>query len=127
MAGAEPVLGAVCLWARHFGAEVPLDLVMCFANALSSTAPVRAGRCPGARGSGSCELRQTRAALSAGAELAAGPVAAPRHTAARVDGVRRLDGYGRVLHLCRICLALIPGAGRSVVRRARRVKPAAAR
>lgn len=28
---------------RHFGAEVPLDLVVCFANALSSTAPVRTG------------------------------------------------------------------------------------
>ncbi|MFD4231616.1 DUF317 domain-containing protein [Streptomyces sp. NPDC058545] len=40
MAGAEPVLGAVCPWAASFGADVPLDLVACFADALSSTAPV---------------------------------------------------------------------------------------
>ncbi|MEV0691283.1 DUF317 domain-containing protein [Streptomyces sp. NPDC050388] len=39
-AWAEPAPGSPCLWAASFGAGVPHDLVACFANALSSTAPV---------------------------------------------------------------------------------------
>ncbi|MEW2489526.1 hypothetical protein [Streptomyces sp. NPDC048411] len=38
-----------------------------------------------------------------------------------------LDSSMNVLHLYRTGLALVPAAGRAVVRRARRVKPATAR
>ncbi|MFD7754442.1 S41 family peptidase [Streptomyces sp. NPDC059757] len=66
---------------------------------LSRNLPVKEARGPRGRTRNRGAAAVVLVALLAGTELAAGPVAAARHAAARVDGVWRLDGYGTVLSI----------------------------